>query len=115
MIGVEDAAVAFEHLRFALAADTAPAEIGRIETHRLDRFQHRLVRADMDGLVGLREADIVRGTARRREKALEMQVLVRPAEIARRPEHPFDHGRRSADVEMRAERLMDEDPCQRNP
>src|SRR3974390_1967797 len=35
-----------------------------------------------------------------------MEILVRPPSAARCVEHPVDHRRRTADIKMRAERLM---------
>ncbi len=108
-------AVAGQHRRLALAAGAAAAHRRRVDARGLDGLQHALMRADPDAEAGAREAHRVGLADRGRDETLDMQGLLGPAEAARRRQHPFDHGGGAADREMRAQRLVTEQPVEVDP
>ncbi|VTZ62689.1 hypothetical protein EMEDMD4_440003 [Sinorhizobium medicae] len=99
---------------FALPAGTAATEKGRIDAGRLNRLQHALMMTDMDGLAGARQLDRKGLAGLGGQKALGMQVLLRPARLQPGLEYAVDQARGTADIEMRAERLAVEQAGDRN-
>src|ERR1700737_4493042 len=106
MIVVHERPVRFNDCRPAEAANAATAQVGNLDTRRLNRFEKTLIRYDVHVEVGLCEKDIEGITHRRRTELLPMDVAVRPASRARRLHYFFNHRTRPAYVDMRAQRLV---------
>ena len=108
----------------ALARDDPGLRIGRRRRLGKDRkrrrrrdsdcLQHALVSAHDQRLAGGGELDRIGFAGSRSEEKLIVQVLLRPAVPARGAEHPVNHARGAADIEMCSQRLRTEQTHERD-
>src|SRR5262249_5555682 len=93
----------------ALATRTAPAEVRGIDAGRLDGFEQAHSGRDLDRQPGLGEIHVEGLTDGWWAELLEMDVAVRPAQLARGPDRALEQPGRPADVDVRAEQLPGQD------
>src|SRR6266540_1409287 len=99
MVVVDEFAVMRDDVGFALAADAAAAEIGRIDASGLDRLEQALLLVDTDRPAADGQRHVERRSGLGSGKMLEMDGLRRPAKACCAVAHPADHAGRTADVE----------------